>query len=212
MTTLLRCLAVLLVATACGVALDAGHTDSDPSPRNADMPADSDLPVATFGAGCFWCVEAVFEQLDGVKDVSSGYMGGHVPDPSYQDVCTGATGHAEVVQVRFDPAVISYDELLDWFWRLHDPTTLNQQGADHGTQYRSAIFVHDAAQRATAEASLKAADASGAFGRPIVTEITDASVYYPAEAYHQDYYRSNKSAGYCQVVIRPKLDKLGLDD
>jgi peptide-methionine (S)-S-oxide reductase len=176
------------------------------------MPSDAELATATFGAGCFWCVEAVLEQLDGVHDVSSGYMGGHVDDPTYQDICSGATGHAEVVQVRFDPAVMSYDALLDWFWRLHDPTTLNRQGADSGTQYRSAIFVHDAGQRAAAEASKQAADATGAFSGPIVTEITDASTYYPAEDYHQDYFRSNKNAGYCQVVISPKLRKLGLDD
>jgi len=166
--------------------------------------------TATFGAGCFWCVEAVLEQLDGVLDVSSGYMGGTVADPTYEQVCTGRTGHAEVVQVTFDPSVISYDTLLDWFWKLHDPTTLNRQGADEGTQYRSAIFVHSEAQRAAAERSKAAAQAH--LADPIVTEITGASAYYPAEDYHQDYYRLNTRQGYCRAVIAPKLNKLGLDD
>jgi peptide-methionine (S)-S-oxide reductase len=166
--------------------------------------------IATFGAGCFWCVEAVLEQLDGVLDVTSGYMGGHVADPSYRDVCTGSTGHAEVVEVRFDPERIGYSELLDWFWRLHDPTTLNRQGADVGTQYRSAIFTHSDEQREQAEASKAAADATGAFSSPIVTEITPAGAYYPAEADHQDFYRQNREYGYCRAIITPKLGKLGL--
>ena len=170
----------------------------------------AEVEVATFGAGCFWCVEAVLEQLDGVFDVSSGYMGGTVPNPTYKQVCAGTTGHAEVVQVTFDPAVIPYATLLDWFWKLHDPTTLNRQGADVGTQYRSAIFVHSEAQRAAAERSKAAAQP--AFDDPIVTEITTASEYYPAEDYHQDYYRLNTSQGYCRAVIAPKLNKLGLDD
>ena len=172
--------------------------------------APSETELATFGAGCFWCVEAVLEQLDGVLGVTSGYMGGDVPDPSYQQVCSGRTGHAEVVQVRFDPSVISYEELLAWFWKLHDPTQLNRQGADVGTQYRSAIFVHSDAQRETAEASKAAA--APEFVRPIVTEITEAGPFYEAEDYHQDYYRQNKSEGYCRMVIAPKLDKLGLEE
>ena len=166
--------------------------------------------TATFGAGCFWCVEAVLEQLDGVLDVTSGYMGGEVPEPTYQQVCSGTTGHAEVVQVTFDPAVLSYDALLAWFWRLHDPTTLNRQGADAGTQYRSAIFYHSPAQREAAERSKAAAQAQ--FADPIVTEITAAGAYHPAEDYHQDYYRLNTRQGYCRAVIAPKLNKLGLDD
>lgn len=169
-----------------------------------------DRRVATFGAGCFWCVEAVFEQLDGVLEVTSGYMGGHVDNPTYKMICTGSTGHAEVVQVTFDPAVISFETLLDWFWRLHDPTTLNRQGADVGTQYRSAIFFHSDEQREQATASKAAAQP--AFSNPIVTEITEASTYYPAESYHQDYYVNNKAAGYCRAVIRPKLQKLNLQD
>lgn len=167
------------------------------------------LSIATFGAGCFWCVEAVFEQLDGVRDVESGYMGGHVDNPTYRDVCMGTTGHAEVTRILYDAKVISFEELLDWFWRSHDPTTLNRQGADTGTQYRSAIFYHDETQRTVAEASKDAAQAH--FDDPIVTEITEASTYYPAEDYHQDYFRQNASAPYCQMVIRPKLRKLDLE-
>ncbi|MCZ6598454.1 MAG: peptide-methionine (S)-S-oxide reductase MsrA [Planctomycetota bacterium] len=167
--------------------------------------------VATFGAGCFWCVEAVLQQLDGVLDVKSGYMGGRVENPTYRDVCTGATGHAEVVQVTFDPGVIAYDELLDWFWRLHDPTTLDRQGNDVGTQYRSAIFFHSDEQERVAEASKQKADASGAFADPIVTEIVPTATFYPAEDYHQDYYRQNEAQPYCRMVITPKLEKLELD-
>lgn len=172
------------------------------------LTAAAEPQLATLGAGCFWCVEAVLEQLDGVLDVDSGYMGGTVESPTYKAVCTGTTGHAEVVQVRFDPAKISYGALLDYFWKLHDPTTLNQQGGDIGTQYRSAIFYHSEEQRALAEKSKAAAE--GSFANPIVTEIRPASTYYTAEGYHQDYYRLNKSQRYCRFVIAPKLDKLGL--
>ena len=185
-------------------APESSSPDSVPAPSGA-------TELATLGAGCFWCVEAVLEQLDGVESVVSGYMGGTVDDPSYKAVCSGTTGHAEVVQVRFDPSVIPYSEVLDWFWRLHDPTTLNRQGADVGTQYRSAIFVHSPEQRATAEASKAAADASGAFADPIVTEITDASTFWVATEDHQDFYRLNKTYGYCRMVISPKLEKLGLE-
>ena len=169
---------------------------------------ESSLETASFGAGCFWCVEAVFENLEGVQSVASGYMGGHVENPAYEAVCTGNTGHAEIVQITFDPEVIKYKTLLDWLWRSHDPTTLNRQGADRGTQYRSAIFYHSDEQRLVAEASK--AEAQKYFDDPIVTEITVASTFYPAEDYHQDYYRLNKAAPYCQMVIRPKLKKLGL--
>ena len=167
------------------------------------------LSIATFGAGCFWCVEAVFEQLDGVHAVESGYMGGEVQDPTYREICSGTTGHAEVTQIHYDPQIISYETLLDWLWRSHDPTTLNRQGADIGTQYRSAIFYHNEAQREAAEASKVTAQKD--FVAPIVTEITAASTYYPAEDYHQDYYRLNPNAPYCQIVIRPKLEKLALE-
>jgi peptide-methionine (S)-S-oxide reductase len=167
------------------------------------------LSIATFGAGCFWCVEAVFEQLDGVHAVESGYMGGEVQDPTYREICSGTTGHAEITQIHYDPQIISYETLLDWLWRSHDPTTLNRQGADSGTQYRSAIFYHSEAQREAAEASKVTAQED--FTAPIVTEITAATTYYPAEDYHQDYYRLNPSAPYCQIVIRPKLEKLALE-
>ena len=152
------------------------------------------LSIATFGAGCFWCVEAVFEQLDGVHAVESGYMGGEVQDPTYREICSGTTGHAEITQIHYDPQIISYETLLDWLWRSHDPTTLNRQGADTGTQYRSAIFYHSEAQREAAEASKVTAQED--FTAPIVTEITAATTYYPAEDYHQDYLKKNPN-GYC---------------
>ena len=177
-----------------------------------DSSSSRELDVATFGAGCFWCVEAVLAQVDGVESAASGYMGGHVPDPTYRAVCTGKTGHAEVVRVRFEPERVSYAKLLDWFWRLHDPTTLNRQGADVGTQYRSVVFTESDEQRKTALESRAALEASSAFADPIVTEITDAVVFYPAETYHDDYYARNKGEGYCRMVIAPKLQKLGLDD
>jgi peptide-methionine (S)-S-oxide reductase len=169
----------------------------------------AELETATLGAGCFWCVEAVLLQVDGVREVTSGYMGGDSARRTYQEVCTGTTGHAEVVQVRFDKAVLPYEHLLAWFWRLHDPTTLNRQGADVGTQYRSAIFVHSDAQRESAERSLAAAQAD--FGDPIVTEIAEAGDFWPAEDYHRDYYRLNGAQPYCRMVIAPKLEKLGLE-
>jgi len=184
-------------------------TESDPAAEPTLPPIDAS--VATFGSGCFWCTEAVLEQLDGVQSVESGYMGGHVDNPTYREVCSERSGHAEVVQVHFDADVISYEALLAWFWRLHDPTTLNRQGSDVGTQYRSAIFFHDAQQEQAARKSLAAADASGYHPGPIVTEIVAATKFYPAEQYHQDYYRGNKSQGYCRMIIAPKLEKLGLD-
>ena len=166
-----------------------------------------DLKKATFGAGCFWCVEAVFQQLKGVEKVESGYMGGHTLNPTYNDICTGTTGHAEVAQITYNPDVISFKELLEVFWKTHDPTTLNMQGADHGTQYRSAIFYHDEEQRKVAELYKKRLNESGAFDSPIVTEITAVSAFYKAENYHQDYYESNKSQSYCKFVIEPKMEK-----
>lgn len=167
--------------------------------------------IATLGAGCFWCIEAVLEQIDGVIDVRSGYMGGTLENPTYEDVCMKTTGHAEVVEVSFDPTRLSYEELLEHFWQLHDPTDPGGQGADRGPQYRSAIFVHSEKQREIAEKSKQKANASGKFSKPIATEITAAGKFWPAENYHQDYYRLNKRAPYCQMVIRPKLQKLGLE-
>jgi peptide-methionine (S)-S-oxide reductase len=167
------------------------------------------LEKATFGAGCFWCVEAVFERLNGVTSVVAGYAGGTVANPSYEQVCTGTTGHAEVAQITFDPSKITYDRLLEVFWEAHDPTTLNQQGADHGTQYRSAIFYADEKQKVAAEKSQQAA--AKKFSDPIVTQIVPLDKFYEAEHYHQDYYKNNTNAPYCRFVIKPKLDKLHLD-
>jgi peptide-methionine (S)-S-oxide reductase len=167
--------------------------------------------LATFGAGCFWCVEAVLEQLPGVSDVTSGYMGGQIDNPTYRQVCKGTSGHAEVVQVEFDPDKISFETLLKWFFKLHDPTTLNSQGLDVGTQYRSVIFFHSEAQKAAAHRAKQIIDEAKVFADPIVTEISPAVKYYLGEGEHQDFYRLNKTNGYCRAVITPKLDKLGLD-
>jgi peptide-methionine (S)-S-oxide reductase len=166
------------------------------------------LETATLAAGCFWCVEAVFGRLRGVEKVVSGYTGGTVSNPTYQEVCSGRTGHAEAVQITFDPATISFDELLEVFWRTHDPTTLNRQGADSGTQYRSAIFYHDERQRQVAERSKRQAEEAGLWPDPIVTEIVPFTGFYAAEGYHQDYYRLNSFQPYCRLVIDPKITKL----
>jgi peptide-methionine (S)-S-oxide reductase len=166
------------------------------------------LEQATFGAGCFWCVEAIIERLEGVVDVRSGYTGGKIENPTYDDVCSGKTGHVEVVQVDYNPQIIGFKQLLDIFWKSHDPTTLNRQGGDTGTQYRSAVFYHSDKQRVIAEKSKKKADRSNLYEHPIVTEITRLAIFYPAEEYHQDYYRQNSNAPYCQVAIQPKLKKL----
>lgn len=164
--------------------------------------------IATFGAGCFWCVEAVFQDLEGVKSVASGYMGGKIKNPTYREVCTGLTGHAEVLQVVYNPQVITFDELLEVFWQTHDPTTLNQQGADKGTQYRSAVFYHTEEQKQLAEKYKAELDKSGAFSNPIVTEISPATEFYKAEDYHQNYYNQNGEAPYCRMVIQPKVEKM----
>lgn len=166
--------------------------------------------VITLGVGCFWCAEAAYNQLEGVHTAVSGYMGGEMKDPTYEDITTGTTGHAEVVRVVFDPKKIPVERVLAWFWDLHDPTQLNRQGNDIGTQYRSAIFYENDAQKAVADASKKAAQEN--FDKPIVTEITKAPVFYPAENYHQGFYLQNKSNnGYCKYVVEPKLKKLKLD-
>lgn len=164
--------------------------------------------LATLAGGCFWCLEAVFEQLRGVTKVTSGYSGGHVPHPSYEAVCTGATGHAEVVQVAFDPDELSFRDLLGVFFTLHDPTTLDRQGGDVGSQYRSAIFYHDEAQRQTAEEVVRELDAEHVFDDAIVTKIEPLEAFYPAEEYHREYYRRNPNQPYCRAVIAPKVAKL----
>jgi peptide-methionine (S)-S-oxide reductase len=165
------------------------------------------MEVTTLGAGCFWCIEAVFQGLKGVEKVVSGYTGGTVPNPTYRQVCTGRTGHAEVAQITFDPDVISFEEILYVFWRTHDPTTLNRQGADVGTQYRSAIFYHDEVQKAIAEESLAETEASGLWPNPIVTEIAPLPEFYEAEDYHQNYFSDNPNQPYCRAVIDPKVRK-----
>ena len=168
----------------------------------------NEMQKATFGAGCFWCVEAVFERLDGVKDVMPGYTGGHKNNPTYKEICTGMTGHAEVAQVTYDSKIITFNELLDMFWKSHDPTTRNRQGNDIGTQYRSAIFYHNDKQKLLAEESKLKVDNSRIFTNPIVTEITKLDKFWPAEDYHNNYYANNMDQPYCRIVIKPKLDKL----
>jgi peptide-methionine (S)-S-oxide reductase len=171
---------------------------------------EENMDIATFGGGCFWCVEAVYERIPGVQSVISGYEGGTIPNPTYRDVTSGRSGHAEVVQVTFDPAVVSYAELVELFWQAHDPTQLNRQGADVGTQYRSVIFYHNEEQKQIAEASRDRLQAAGAYRKPIVTQIVPTETFYPAEEYHQDYYLNNPAASYSVFVIRPKLKKLNL--
>ena len=169
--------------------------------------SDLRLEVATLGGGCFWCLEAVYDELTGVKEVVSGYSGGQVANPTYRQVCDGTTGHAEVVQVTFDPQVVSFAEILQVFFTVHDPTTLNRQGADVGTQYRSAIFYHNEAQQETAESMIPQLNEADIWPDPIVTEVVPAETFYPAEDYHQEYYQNNSGQPYCRVVISPKLAK-----
>ena len=175
------------------------------STANSSTPLTMD--TATFGTGCFWCTEAIFQQLEGVEKVTSGYSGGSVPNPSYEQVCSKTTGHAECLNIMYDPKKISFDELLEVFWQTHDPTTLNRQGADVGTQYRSVVFYHNEEQKAKTAKYKAALDKSGAFDNPIVTTLEPFTIFYAAEEHHQNYYNSNGSQGYCQFVIRPKVEK-----
>jgi peptide-methionine (S)-S-oxide reductase len=199
-----------VVAVAGGFFAMSGNRAHDPAAAGReDAVLDSDkFERATFGAGCFWCTEAVFQQLNGVQSVVSGYSGGHVPSPTYREICGGATGHAEVTQIAFDPNVISYAELLEVFWQTHDPTTPDRQGNDVGPQYRSAIFYHDDEQRRLAEHYKQKLDESGAFDAPIVTEIARFTEFYRAESYHQNYFDENPYQPYCAMVVRPKVDKV----
>ncbi|MCC6690911.1 MAG: peptide-methionine (S)-S-oxide reductase MsrA [Bacteroidia bacterium] len=176
-------------------------------PMKTEDVSFKNLDTATFGAGCFWCVEAVYQQVRGVIAVSSGYSGGKLQNPTYKEVCTGTTGHAEVTQLFFDPKQVNFEQLLEVFWKVHDPTTLNRQGNDVGTQYRSVIFYHNATQKELAEKYKKELNASGAWDKPIVTEISPFTVFYKAEDYHQNYYNLNGDQPYCQFVIKPKLEK-----
>ncbi len=199
LTTLLSCAQKSPTATKISM-------DNNMEPKNQQaLPA---VETATFANGCFWCTEAIFEELDGVISATSGYTGGALENPTYKQICTGQTGHAEALQIVYDPAKITFDELLEVFWETHDPTTLNRQGADVGTQYRSGVFYHTDEQKEKAEKYKAELDKSGAFDKPIVTEITTFSKFYPAEDYHQQYFENNEDANpYCKIVIRPKLDK-----
>lgn len=216
--------ALLMTTAACSETVNSGsanasnagtETGPETTPtshtenksEDEEMPDPESLETITFGNGCFWCTEAVFQELKGVHSVVSGYMGGSKADPTYEEVCTGRTGHAEVVQIKYDPKVIPFDQLLEVFWQTHDPTTLNRQGADVGTQYRSAVFYHNDEQKTISERYKKKLDEAGAFDNPIVTEITKASEFYPAENYHQDYFKLNGRAPYCRAVIAPKMEK-----
>jgi peptide-methionine (S)-S-oxide reductase len=187
--------------------VSCNQTSSQNKTMSETIPAGVKTDTATFGTGCFWCTEAVFQELKGVYKVTSGYSGGNVKNPSYEEVCSGTTGHAECLQIIYDRKVISFDELLEVFWEAHDPTTLNRQGNDVGTQYRSVIFYHDQEQKKKAEEYKVKLDKSGAYNNPIVTEITPFSHFYAAEDYHQDYYRLHGSQPYCSFVIRPKVEK-----
>lgn len=201
--------AAIFFITACGQnkAQETMKTEQSTPKPMPTVSNPSNIDTATFGAGCFWCIEAVFQRLEGVMSVKSGYSGGTVKNPSYREVCSGLTGHAEVAEIVYDKSKISFDELLQVFWKTHDPTTLNYQGNDHGTQYRSAIFYHNQEQKEKAEAYKKELNAEHAYPNPIVTEITPFKEFYPAEDYHQNYYNQNGNEGYCKYVIQPKVEK-----
>ncbi|TDX01184.1 peptide-methionine (S)-S-oxide reductase MsrA [Dinghuibacter silviterrae] len=194
---------LVVMSWSCAQKENPNRAMNDPNPSTATVKTDT----ATFGTGCFWCTEAIFTQLDGVLKVTSGYSGGHVVNPTYEQVSTGTTGHAETCQIVYDPGKISFDELLKVFWQTHDPTTLNRQGNDEGTQYRSVIFYHDAGQKQKAEYYKDELNRSGAFPKPIVTAIEPYKNFYSAEDYHQDFYANNPNQPYCYFVIRPKLEK-----
>ncbi len=201
---------MILLGISSGLQACSSGTNSTIATQFPDMTAQPEQKTDTayLAAGCFWCIEAIFQQLDGVISVSSGYTAGQVKNPSYKEVCTGLTGHAEAARIIYDPAKLSFDELLEVFWKTHDPTTLNRQGADVGTQYRSGIYYINDEQKATAEKYKKELDASGAFEKPIVTEIVPFDgAFYVAEDYHQNYYNQNGEQGYCRMVIQPKVEK-----
>lgn len=200
--------AIFFNACAQEPAKQAGVTAEKTKPKETLNPsANHNMDTITLGAGCFWCVEAVFQNLKGVEKVTSGYSGGHVKNPAYREVCNGTTGHAEVCQIVYDPAILTVPEILQVFWQTHDPTTLNRQGNDVGTQYRSAIFYHTPEQKEIAEQYKAELNKSGAFDNPIITEITAFTNFYPAEDYHQNYFNLNGEQPYCQYVIRPKVEK-----
>jgi len=206
-------LGILASLTAAWLS-SSGRVGADEVAQRATseaLPAQPRELVATLAGGCFWCTEAVMERMVGVNDVVSGYIGGHVENPTYEQVCTKKTGHAEAVEVYYDPTKITYEELLEIFFKTHDPTTLNRQGADEGPQYRSSVFYHNEEQKKAAEAYIQKLDASGEYKRPIVTLLEPATKFYPAEEYHQDYYRRNPNARYCQYVVKNKVRKAQLE-
>jgi peptide-methionine (S)-S-oxide reductase len=193
---------------ACLLALGALAMMSIVSSSPSAAGAEPGLSKATFAGGCFWCTEAVYAELKGVKRVTSGYIGGQVPNPTYKDVCSGLTGHAEAIEIEYDPQVVSFEKLLEVFFATHDPTTLNRQGADVGTQYRSGVFYHDDEQKRVAEQVIAKLDAAKVFPGKIVTEVTKSSTFYPAEGYHQDYFAKNPADRYCNAVAAPKVEKV----
>jgi peptide-methionine (S)-S-oxide reductase len=203
---LLASFTAISIFAAVSLAVMGDHKDSAMGGEES-MNSTGKKEVATLAGGCFWCLEAVYNDLRGVEKVVSGYSGGRVANPSYEEVCTGRTGHAEVIQISFDPQVISFKELLEVFFTIHDPTTLNRQGADHGTQYRSAIFYHSPEQKEVADKVIADITAAKIWNNPIVTEVTKFDVFYPAEEYHQRYYERNPNQGYCRMVIEPKVIK-----
>lgn len=197
---------VMMTSFSCSNAEEKRNEAVLSEKMDKEMIAEG-MDTATLGAGCFWCIEAVFQELKGVESVTSGYAGGFIKNPSYKEVCTGRTGHAEVAQIVFDPDVISFDELLEVFWKTHDPTTLNRQGNDIGTQYRSSVFYHNEKQKEKTEYYKRKLDESGAYPNPVVTTIEELTDFYVAEDYHQNYYNSNTSQPYCTFVIQPKVEK-----
>jgi peptide-methionine (S)-S-oxide reductase len=211
--TAVTLLATIILVSACGQS-KSKNLNSMSIPENSpnttvDLSkiSSSNIDTITLGAGCFWCIEAVFQRLNGVLTVKSGYAGGQVKNPTYKEVCSGTTGHAEVAQIVFDKTKVTFDEILEVFWKTHDPTTLNQQGADIGTQYRSAVFYHNEEQKQIAEKYKVEINKSGAYPNPVITEIVALNNYYPAEDYHQNYFNQNGNEGYCRYVIQPKVEK-----
>lgn len=207
MKNILKITYIVLFITIAFTGCNESKSDAKQEKKKTMNEQNPNLEVATLGSGCFWCSEAIFERVKGVESVVSGYSGGTVKNPTYDEVCTGKTGHAEAVQITFDPKVVSYDELLEIFWKTHDPTTLNRQGNDVGTQYRSVIFYHNDEQKQKAEYYKKKLTEEKIWDKPIVTEITRFENFYPAEDYHQEYYENNPNQGYCAYVITPKLEK-----
>lgn len=210
--------ALMAVMSSCGAKSESQSQQSNPnkstymsdvlaSESTQQMSSNDTIATATFGAGCFWCVEAVYQSIKGVIKVESGYTGGEIKNPTYKEVCSGTTGHAEVCQITYDPRVVTFGQLLEVFFEVHDPTTLNRQGADVGTQYRSVVYYHNDEQKRLVELAIEAANASGVWEDPLVTEVASAQTFYVAEDYHQNYFNENGEQPYCRMVVRPKVDK-----